>query len=234
MGAEPSSRRSDLCSPRCGRFRVCPGSLLASPVILDVQPCGDRTGAQSRGPPFGDNQPRWAGPYPRPSAGAGHVVCTDSLDHSCTAGCGRTADSCALDLWTLRCRPQVDSRVLTPDARSSSMVAMALSSSTPLPHRTRAAALCSTVALLALLAALLPVLPLPGLAVTAAAAPSATSATWVTPVPAMEIVTAFDPPKETWLAGHRGIDVRAVPDEPMRAPTAGTVRFRGRWQGPTR
>lgn len=107
------------------------------------------------------------------------------------------------------------------------MVAMAITSSTQLPHRAKAAALCSTLALLALLAALLPVLPLPGLAVTAAAAPSAASATWVTPVPAMEIVTAFDPPKETWLSGHRGIDVRAVPDEPLRAPTPGTVRFRG-------
>ena len=55
----------------------------------------------------------------------------------------------------------------------------------------------------------------------------AAGTTWVTPVPAMEIVTAFDPPRETWLAGHRGIDVRAVPDEPVRAPTAGTIRFRG-------
>src|SRR5699024_5619369 len=46
------------------------------------------------------------------------------------------------------------------------------------------------------------------------AAPHATSeasaaANWVTPVPAMEIITAFDPPDEPWLKGHRGIDVLA-------------------------
>lgn len=50
---------------------------------------------------------------------------------------------------------------------------------------------------------------------------------WVSPVPAMEIVEAFDPPQETWLKGHRGIDVLTVSGEPLRAPTAGTVRFRG-------
>lgn len=55
----------------------------------------------------------------------------------------------------------------------------------------------------------------------------ATEQSWVTPVPAMEIVTAFDPPDEPWLEGHRGIDVLAVEGEPLRAPTQGTIRFAG-------
>lgn len=53
------------------------------------------------------------------------------------------------------------------------------------------------------------------------------AATWVSPVPAMEIIEAFDPPDEPWLKGHRGIDVLAVAGEPLRAPTAGSIRFRG-------
>ncbi|HCG57236.1 MAG TPA: peptidase M15 [Brevibacterium sp.] len=51
--------------------------------------------------------------------------------------------------------------------------------------------------------------------------------TWVSPVPAMEIVEAFDPPTESWLRGHRGIDVLTVSGEPVRAPAGGTIRFRG-------
>lgn len=69
----------------------------------------------------------------------------------------------------------------------------------------------------------------PVLAAAAGSAPARTSGeeNWVSPVSAMEIAAAFDPPAETWLAGHRGIDVRAIPGEPLRAPTAGAVRFRG-------
>ncbi|MGO3066135.1 MAG: D-alanyl-D-alanine carboxypeptidase family protein [Brevibacterium linens] len=50
---------------------------------------------------------------------------------------------------------------------------------------------------------------------------------WLTPVPAMEVITAFDPPDQPWLTGHRGIDVLAVVGEPLRAPTGGTIRFAG-------
>lgn len=61
--------------------------------------------------------------------------------------------------------------------------------------------------------------------------PSASAATdaqnWVSPVPAMEIINAFDPPDKPWLKGHRGIDVLAVEGEPLRAPTKGTIRFAG-------
>ena len=51
--------------------------------------------------------------------------------------------------------------------------------------------------------------------------------TWVSVVPAMEIIEAFDPPDKAWLKGHRGIDVLAVAGEPVRAPSAGVIRFRG-------
>ncbi|WP_309136032.1 D-alanyl-D-alanine carboxypeptidase family protein [Brevibacterium oceani] len=60
-----------------------------------------------------------------------------------------------------------------------------------------------------------------------AQAANATKQSWVTPVPAMEIITAFDPPDKPWLKGHRGIDVLAVEGEPLRAPTKGTIRFAG-------
>lgn len=51
--------------------------------------------------------------------------------------------------------------------------------------------------------------------------------TWMTPVPGFQVVKAFDKPEENWLAGHRGIDVLALPGEPVRAPAFGTVRFAG-------
>ena len=63
--------------------------------------------------------------------------------------------------------------------------------------------------------------------------PSAAAATdaqnWVSPVPAMEIINAFDPPDKPWLKGHRGIDVLAVKGERAAGadeghhPLAGTV-----------
>ncbi|MGO2027065.1 MAG: peptidoglycan DD-metalloendopeptidase family protein [Brevibacterium aurantiacum] len=61
----------------------------------------------------------------------------------------------------------------------------------------------------------------------AATSVSEAEPTWVSPVPAMEIIEAFDPPTEAWLKGHRGIDVLTVSGEPVRAPAAGTIRFRG-------
>lgn len=62
---------------------------------------------------------------------------------------------------------------------------------------------------------------------TSAEAAAQAQRTWASPVPAMEILEAFDPPTEAWLKGHRGIDVLTVSGEPVRAPAAGTIRFRG-------
>ena len=65
-------------------------------------------------------------------------------------------------------------------------------------------------------------------ATTAQSGPRTSGPTsWVTPVPAMEIIEAFDPPDKPWLKGHRGIDVLALEGEPLRAPTGGTIRFAG-------
>lgn len=40
-------------------------------------------------------------------------------------------------------------------------------------------------------------------------------------------VTAFDPPVEPWLAGHRGVDLAAAPLTTILAPADGTVVFAG-------
>ena len=50
---------------------------------------------------------------------------------------------------------------------------------------------------------------------------------WGSPVPLPTVVRAFDPPDLDWHAGHRGVDLSALPGEPLRAPAHGTVRFAG-------
>lgn len=48
------------------------------------------------------------------------------------------------------------------------------------------------------------------------------------PVPGPTVpVTAFDPPDQPWLTGHRGVDLAAAPLAPVRAPAAATVLFAG-------
>ncbi|WAL41277.1 D-alanyl-D-alanine carboxypeptidase family protein [Brevibacterium sp. BRM-1] len=54
---------------------------------------------------------------------------------------------------------------------------------------------------------------------------------WVTPVPGFQVVKAFDKPAHNWEAGHRGIDVAALPGEPIRSPGPGTVHFAGKVAG---
>ncbi|WP_349827678.1 D-alanyl-D-alanine carboxypeptidase family protein [Brevibacterium litoralis] len=51
--------------------------------------------------------------------------------------------------------------------------------------------------------------------------------TWVSPVPGLEIVKAYEQPEHEYAAGHRGIDVEALPGEPVRAPAFGTVTYAG-------
>lgn len=43
----------------------------------------------------------------------------------------------------------------------------------------------------------------------------------------VEVARGFDAPEERWLSGHRGVDLRAVPGEPVLAPAAGVVTFAG-------
>lgn len=47
------------------------------------------------------------------------------------------------------------------------------------------------------------------------------------PVPQAAVLRAFAAPATRWGAGHRGIDVAAVPGETVVAATAGTVTFAG-------
>jgi hypothetical protein len=41
----------------------------------------------------------------------------------------------------------------------------------------------------------------------------------------------FDPPPQTWAAGHRGVDLAAAPGEPVLAPVGGEITFAGRIAG---
>ncbi|NUW37957.1 peptidoglycan DD-metalloendopeptidase family protein [Nonomuraea sp. SMC257] len=78
--------------------------------------------------------------------------------------------------------------------------------------------------LLLVVVAFIPLLP----ASPAAAAP----AVWRWPVEGRpRIVRPFAPPRERWLAGHRGIDLAAPPATPVLAAGAGTVRYAGRLAG---
>jgi murein DD-endopeptidase MepM/ murein hydrolase activator NlpD len=43
----------------------------------------------------------------------------------------------------------------------------------------------------------------------------------------VEIVRAFDLPDQPWLAGHRGVDLRAAPGAEVLAPATGTISFNG-------
>lgn len=54
------------------------------------------------------------------------------------------------------------------------------------------------------------------------------SGTWEWPVPPPHTVTrAFEAPPTPYSAGHRGIDIAALPGEPVTAPEAGVVHFAG-------
>lgn len=54
--------------------------------------------------------------------------------------------------------------------------------------------------------------------------------TWAWPVQG-PVIRGFDPPDTPFGAGHRGIDIAAVPGTPILATEAGTVSFAGRVGG---
>jgi len=65
-------------------------------------------------------------------------------------------------------------------------------------------------------------------AVHAAEAPDEAGgrAVFVAPVPG-EVTRAFDPPDQPWLAGHRGVDLRAQVGQAVLAAGSGRVAFAG-------
>lgn len=54
---------------------------------------------------------------------------------------------------------------------------------------------------------------------------------WVIPVAGGVAVGPFDPPAGRWLAGHRGVDLRAPAGSPVRAASAGVVTYAGKLAG---
>jgi murein DD-endopeptidase MepM/ murein hydrolase activator NlpD len=51
------------------------------------------------------------------------------------------------------------------------------------------------------------------------------------PVGGPRVVRRFDPPPQPWLAGHRGVDLAAVPGAAVRAAGAGVIVFVGHVAG---
>lgn len=49
--------------------------------------------------------------------------------------------------------------------------------------------------------------------------------TW--PLTPARVVTGFDPPRQPWLSGHRGVDLAATPGDEVRSAVAGVVVFAG-------
>ncbi|MFE1904402.1 murein hydrolase activator EnvC family protein [Streptomyces gardneri] len=50
---------------------------------------------------------------------------------------------------------------------------------------------------------------------------------WPVGPPPPEILRGWQPPAGPYGPGHRGVDLAAPPDSPVRAPAAGTVSFAG-------
>ncbi|MFF2267597.1 M23 family metallopeptidase [Cellulosimicrobium cellulans] len=96
---------------------------------------------------------------------------------------------------------------------------------TPATTRPRAAALVLS-ALLLVLAPVASAAPGGGPEVASAASPG-----WVPPLDrapeTLGVLAPFDPPRQNWLPGHRGVDLAAAAGEPVLAPAAGVVTFTG-------
>ena len=46
-------------------------------------------------------------------------------------------------------------------------------------------------------------------------------------LPAPRVLRAFDPPAQPWLPGHRGVDLAALPGQPVLSAATGVVVFAG-------
>jgi cell wall-associated NlpC family hydrolase len=57
-------------------------------------------------------------------------------------------------------------------------------------------------------------------------APAQATDGWTWPLqPAPSVARPFDPPSKVWSAGHRGVDLRGSPGQPVLAPVDGRVAF---------
>ena len=61
--------------------------------------------------------------------------------------------------------------------------------------------------------------------VTGPGAAPASSSGWSWPVASPEVVRAFDPPSQPWLAGHRGVDLSASDGAAVVSPGPGRVTY---------
>ncbi|MCU1515234.1 MAG: peptidoglycan DD-metalloendopeptidase family protein, partial [Microbacteriaceae bacterium] len=50
---------------------------------------------------------------------------------------------------------------------------------------------------------------------------------WLWPIAPPALLRGFEAPPTPYAAGHRGIDLRAVPGSPVTAPSSATVQFAG-------
>jgi murein DD-endopeptidase MepM/ murein hydrolase activator NlpD len=53
------------------------------------------------------------------------------------------------------------------------------------------------------------------------------STVWTWPLTDSTVIRGFEPPTTPWGPGHRGVDLRGYPGQPVRAIGAGTVAFVG-------
>jgi murein DD-endopeptidase MepM/ murein hydrolase activator NlpD len=53
------------------------------------------------------------------------------------------------------------------------------------------------------------------------------STTWTWPLAGSSVIRGFEPPTSPWGPGHRGVDLRGYPDQPVRSVGAGVVTFVG-------
>lgn len=95
----------------------------------------------------------------------------------------------------------------------------------PLPHRLPTPPAPPARILAAMLAGLLVLLATTH-PTSAAPADPAGSTSWPL-APRPEVVSPFDPPDSAWSGGHRGVDLRGVPGQPVRAAVGGTVAYAG-------
>lgn len=62
-------------------------------------------------------------------------------------------------------------------------------------------------------------------ALSSVSRPAAARRLWTAPVSPIEVVEPFRPPAHDWLPGHRGIDLRTHPGDPIHAAGTGVVAF---------